>query len=160
MKIIVNAVDENGCRSNPTAIELAAALTYAHRLVNKAYALGFEGGEFGEHAKSSLNAESAIVNIMISEVSNGSVLLDGVLAIVNKLTSQEMADCVVANIISNAVLNVAKRTTGALRRIAMPSHGRELNILIKINETELQVNCDYRHSGRVNIAIVQSKSDE
>lgn len=160
MKIVVNAVDENGCKSNPTAIELAAALTYAHRLMNRAYALGFEGGDLGEQAKSSLNAESAIVNIMISEVSNGSVLLDGVIAIVNKLTSQEIADAVVANIISNAVFQVAKKTAGTLRRIARPSHGRELNILIKINETELQVNCNYRDSGRVNIVIVQSKSDE
>lgn len=160
MKIVVDAVDENGCKSNPTAIELAAALTYAHRLMNNAYALGFESNELGDRAKSSLNAESALVNIKISEVANGSVLLNGVVEIINNVTPHEIAVSVVANIISNALLKVAKKTTSALRRIARPSRGRELNIFIKINNIELLVNCCYEDFDRARIIVTQSKSDE
>lgn len=160
MKIVVDAVDENGCKSNPTAIELSAALTYAHRLMNNAYALSFKGNELGERAKSSLNAESALVNIKISEVANGSVLLNGVVEIINNVTPQEIAVSVVTNIISNAVLNVAKKTTSALRRIARPSCGRELNIFIKINKVELLVKCSYEDFDRAKIVVTHSKSDE
>jgi len=143
IKVIVEATDIHGKRSNPTAIELASSLTFAHRLINKALAVHMEERRFGEFGGSTLNSEPALVNLHISEVRNGSVVLNGVIELAQNPFVQGVAGGVLANIITPGISAIAKRAKRVFNRPNRASAGRTLSVTIVSERVVLHTHCHY-----------------
>lgn len=160
MKITVEARDINGIKCNPTAIELATALTFTHRLINKAYSENSEDRTVRQFGKSSINSEAALVNFQVAEVTNGSVILDGLIKIINNLSPQAISENVVANIITSGIVAVVKKSLQPFRRLPDASMGRDLIVRVEINDMKLEVHSSYRNLDRADISVNVSYSNK
>ena len=156
IQVIVEATDIHGQKSNPTAIELASSLTFAHRLINKALAEhmgGREFGEYGEYGESTLNSEPALVNLHIAEVRNGSVILSGIIEAAKNPFVQGVAGGILANIITPGITAIARRTKRALIRPSRASAGRTVTVKIVSERVVLHTHCRYEERQRTEIVI-------
>jgi uncharacterized protein (DUF697 family) len=153
IQVIVEATDIHGQRSNPTAIELASSLTFAHRLINKALAEHMEEREFGEYGESTLNSEPALVNLHIAEVRNGSVILNGIIEVAQNPFVQGVAGGIIANIITPGITAIARRTKRAFMRPSRASAGRTLTVTIVSERVVLHTHCRYEERQRTEIVI-------
>jgi hypothetical protein len=159
IQVIVKAIDIHGQKSNPTAIELASSLTFAHRLINKAFAENMEGAEYLEereledYGKSTLNSEPALVNLHIAEVRNGSVILDGIIQTAENPFVQGVAGGILANIITPGISAIARRTKKAFIRPSKASAGRTLTVEIVSEVVVLHIHCRYVKGQRTEIFI-------
>ncbi|MEO9385870.1 hypothetical protein [Chromobacterium phragmitis] len=153
IQVIVEATDIHDQRSNPTAIELASSLTFAHRLINKALAEHMEGRYFGGYGESTLNSEPALVNLHIAEVRNGSVILSGIIEVAKNPFVQGVAGGILANIITPGITAIARRTKRALIRPSRASAGRTVTITIVSERVVLHTHCRYEERQRTEIVI-------
>jgi hypothetical protein len=153
IQVTVEATNIEGRRSNPTALELAAALTFTHRLINKAFKERFEGRDFGEYGESTLGAEPALVNFNIAEVRNGSVLLNGIIEAAQTPFVQGVAGGIIANIITPGIVAIAQRTKAVFRRPSRASAGRTLTVTIRSERLVLHTHCRYEEHRRTEITI-------
>lgn len=157
IQVIVEATDIHGQRSNPTAIELASSLTFAHRLINKALVEHMEGMDFGEYEKSTLYSEPALVNLHIAEVGNGSVILNGIIEVVQNPFIQGVAGGVLANIITPGIAAIAQRSKRAFMRPGRASAGRTLTVSIVSERVVLRTHCRYAERQRTEIYIHEER---
>lgn len=157
-QVIIEATDIYGQRSNPTAIELASALTYAHRLINRAIADGAHDVDINEYGKSTLRSEPALANLQITKVANGSVVLQGAIEMVSSPFVQGVAGGVLANIISPGIAQIARRAKRALMRPARASEGRTITVTITTEHVVLQTHCSYENRQRTQIIIEETNS--
>ena len=153
MQITVEATDVEGRRANPSALELAAALTFTHRLINKAVKEHFWGQDSGEYGESTRRAEPALVNFNIAEVGNGSVLLNGIIEVAQNPFVQGVAGGIIANIITPNIVAIAQRTKAAFRRPSRASAGRTLTVTIRSERFALRTHCRYEEHQRTEITI-------
>lgn len=151
IQVIIEATDIHGQRSNPTAIELASSLTFAHRLINKALAERMEWRELGEYTE--LNSEPALVNLHITEVHNGSVILNGIIEAAQNPFIQGVAGGILANIITPGITAIARRTKRAFMRPSRASAGRTLTVTITSEHVVLRTHCRYEEHQRTEIVI-------
>lgn len=152
IQVIIEATDIHGQRSNPTAIELASSMTFAHRLINKVVAERMEG-RIGEYGETTLNSEPALVNLHIAEVRNGSVILQGIIEAVNNPFVQGVAGGILANIITPGITAIARRTKRAFVRPSRASVGRTLTVTITSEHVVLRTHCRYEERQRTEIVI-------
>lgn len=153
IQVIIEATDVYGQRANPTALELASSLTYAHRLINKALAERMEGRDLAEYGDSTLNSEPALVNLHISEVHNGSVILNGIIEVAQNPFVQGIAGGIIANIITPGITEIARRTKRAFMRPSRASAGRTLTVTIISERVVLHTHCRYEERQRTEIII-------
>lgn len=153
IQVIVEATDIHGQRSNPTAIELASSLTFAHRLINKALAEHMERREIGEYGEATLSSEPALVNLHIGEIRNGSVILNGIIEVAQNPFVQGVAGGILANIITPGITAIARRTKRAFMRPSRASAGRTLTVTIVSERVVLSTHCRYEERQRTEIVI-------
>lgn len=157
IQVIIEATDIHGQRANPTALELASSLTFAHRLINKALAETMEGRDFAEYGESTLNSEPALVNLHIAEVRNGSVILNGIIEVAQNPFVQGVAGGIIANIITPGITAIARRTKRAFMRPSRASAGRTLTVTIVSERVVLHTHCRYEERQRTEIVIHEER---
>ncbi|MBS4704715.1 hypothetical protein [Aeromonas veronii] len=153
LQVIIKATDIYGQRANPTALELASSLTFAHRIINKALAERMEDNNIEKYGNSTLNSEPALVNLHIAEVHNGSVILNGIIEATQNPFVQGVAGGIIANIITPGITAIARRTKRVFMRPERASVGRTLTVTIVSEKVVLHTHCRYEEHQRTEIVI-------
>ena len=153
VQLTLRAQDRQGASGNPTAAELAAALTFAHRVLNRA---GAEIGDLASTTRSSFEAireEPKQVNFEIQSVGNGSIIVAGVIAVAGDPFVQGVAGGIIANVITPKLLGAVEKTKGLFRRPAKASAGRTIQVELKVESSTVKVEVQYLENAKTRIKV-------
>jgi hypothetical protein len=153
IRVAVRALDIDGSPAAPTAIELSAALTYVHRLVNRAATSTPQGRNMFPTAASTQFMEPGLLNVEIASVANGSVIIDAFIVFAAHPFAQSVASGVLANLITPALSSAASSMRQSFRRISSPSTGRTLSVDIDVQGQTVQVSIQHSPEGRTQIRV-------
>ena len=105
-------------RDQEWAAELAAALTFAHRILNRLASEATEAQPAKRSLLDTIREEPSAVNFEIKSASNGSVVIAGIMAIAGDPFAQGIAGGIVSNVLTPKILAAAEKTKGLFRRPA------------------------------------------
>lgn len=153
VQLTLRARNAQGSVGNPTAAELAAALTFAHRVLNR---IAINADQVAPTSGLSFNAireEPNAVNFEITSASNGSVVLAGVVAIASDPFVQGVAGGIIANVVTPKLLAAAEKTKGLFRRPAKASAGRTIQLELAVESSNVKVEVQYFENGKTRIKV-------
>jgi hypothetical protein len=153
IQLIVRAQDRQGAAKNPTAAELAAALTFAHRVLNRLAVDEDDSVPSRLRSSATLREEPGVVNFEITSANNGSVVLAGIVAIASDPFVQGIAGGVVANVLTPRLLKVAEKTKRLFRRPAKASAGRVLQVELDVESSNVKVEAQYLDNEKTKIRV-------
>lgn len=143
IQLTLRAQDSHGTPGNPTAAELAASLTFAHRVLNRIASEAYQADPSGRPSFNAIREEPSAVNFEITSASNGSVVLAGIIAAASNPFIQGIAGGVVANILTPRLVAAAEKTKGLFRRPAKASAGRTVQLELAIDSSNVKVEVKY-----------------
>ena len=153
LQVTIEATDVQGQKSNPTALEMAASLTFAHRLINKALIERIGKQEYDRYGEPTVNTEPALVNLHITAVGEGSVTLNGTVEAAKNPTFDGITDKILANLLTPGIRTMALATKRAFMRASRASAGRTLTVTIEGNGVILRAHCRYEYDQRTEISM-------
>lgn len=153
VQLTLRARDRHGASGNPTGAELAAALTFTHRVLNR---VAVEVDELVLTGRSSFDAireEPSAVNFEIHSARDGSVVLAGVIAVAGNPFVQGIAGGIIANAITPKLLAAAEKTKGLFRRPAKASAGRTIQLELEVESSTVKVEVQYFENAKTRIKV-------
>lgn len=133
--LTLRAQNHQGETKNATAAELAAALTFAHRILNRLASEATEAQPAKRSLLDTIREEPSAVDFEIKSASNGSVVIAGIMAIAGDPFAQGIAGGIVSNVLTPKILAAAEKTKGLFRRPARASAGRIVQLELDIQSS-------------------------
>ena len=153
VQLTLRARDRFNVSLNPTAVELAAALTFAHRVLNRMAAPEQDPASPGKSSFDALRAEPSAVNFEIESARDGSVVLAGIVAVVSDPFVQGVAGGIIANLTTPKLLDAVKKTKRLFSRPAKASVGRTVVIKLEVNASIAVIDVQFLDNGKITIGV-------
>ena len=123
-----------------TVGELGQALTVSNRILNR---LSYPDQErFPQYDAS--RQEPAFVELEITEIRQGSVVLDALVQAANHPFVQNVAGSIVGAVIYEHGMPIIRSTSSSLRRLAHTASGKTLVISVRIGNAAFRIITEYR----------------
>lgn len=160
IQLTLRARDLHGASKNPTAAELAAALTFAHRVLNRVAVGVDELALAGRSSFDLIREEPGAVNFEIQSARDGSVVLAGIVTVASDPFVQGVAGGIIANVITPKLLAAAEKTKGLFRRPAKASSGRTIQLELEVESSTVKVEVQYFENAKTRIKVQVQPSQQ
>jgi len=142
LRVIVEAFRDDG-KARVSVGELGRALPLTNRIVNR---LVYDAPD--ELTPSfSIGEEPSLVELEITEIRSGSVILDGLIQVANNPFAQNVAGGLMATAIYNKGPSIARSASGSLRKLGKASAGKVLVITIALGARTIRIVTEFNARG-------------